>query len=267
MWKTSIYDVFRIIIDIGVVSFIIYKIMLAIRGTRAGQMAIGLIFIVLAFIVSQYFNLIVLQWLINNFLSSIVLILIIIFQNDIRKILTQVGKSPFISSLSPFSAGLVIEEITAACSIMAKRKIGAIIAIERGITLNDFIEIGTKLDANVTKEILVSIFLPYSPLHDGAVIIQRGRITAAGCVLPVSSNPEISPLLGMRHRAALGLSEETDALVIVVSEERGEISLAENGKILTGISEYEMKNHLYESLGSRKKFDSEGKNEKGDSQA
>nr|BAL58206.1 hypothetical conserved protein [uncultured prokaryote] len=218
------------------------------KGTRAGQMAFGLVVIVTGFMLSQFLNLVVLQWLINNFLSSIVLILIIIFQNDIRRMLTQVGKSPFYSSLPYLRGEKIIEEIVKASSTLAKRKIGALIAIERGVTLNDFVEAGIKIDAGVTKEILISIFLPYSPLHDGAVIIQKGRITAAGCLLPLSSNPDLAPLLGTRHRAAVGLSEETDAVVVVVSEERGEISIAVDGEIRQGISEAKLMEYLHELL-------------------
>ena len=140
----------------------------------------------------------------------------------------------------------MIEEIIRAVSTLADRRIGAIIAIERKVTLNDFIEIGTKIDANVTRDILISIFLPYSPIHDGAVIIQRGRITAAGCVLPLSTSRELDSSLGTRHRAALGLSEETDAVVIVVSEERGAISLAVEGALYLDLKKDELRSMLYE---------------------
>ncbi len=246
MWLPSGFDILRAVVDIGIVSYIIYRIMYSLRGTRAGQMAFGLLIVVSAFILSQYLNLTMLQWMLNNFLSSIVLILIVIFQNDIRKALVQVGKNPFFSSVPSFGAPLIIEEIVKAVNQLAGRKIGAIIAIERKVILNDFIEIGTKIDANVTKEILMSIFLPYSPIHDGAVIIQRGRITAAGCVLPLSSTRDLAPDLGTRHRAALGLSEETDAVVIVVSEERGEISVAVDGSLYRNLAASDLRFLLYE---------------------
>lgn len=251
MWVPTGLDVLRAFLDIGVVSYLIYRIIVSLRGTRAGQMALGLLIVVTAFILSQYLNLIVLQWLINNFLGSIVVILIIIFQNDIRRALTQVGKNPFFSSVSSFDVPFVLEEIIKAASHMAKRKIGALIAIERNVFLNDFIEIGTKIDANVTKEILTSIFLPYSPLHDGAVIIQKGRITAAGCLLPLSTSLEIDSSLGTRHRSAVGLSEETDAVVIVVSEESGTISLAVSGNLYRELSESELRDYLYDLFESR----------------
>lgn len=229
-------------IDVLIVWFIIYRIMLIIRGTRAAQMLAGIVVIIFAYFAARQFELLTLYWLLSTFLSSFFLIVIIVFQRDIRRALTQVGRTPF----SRGSEAMVhsIDELIAAASIMAKKRLGALIILERETGLKDYIEAGHDIDAHLSRELLVSLFLHESPLHDGGVIVRRDRILTAGCVLPLTKNPYISKRLGTRHRAAIGLSEETDAVIIVVSEERGKISLVQHGAITSDLDEEAVRNRL-----------------------
>jgi diadenylate cyclase len=219
------------IIDILIVTVVIYRVLLIIKGTKAAQMLIGLGVLSLAFLVSRYLNLYTLDWLIQSFWAQIVLALIILFQPEIRKALAQVGETRFIPSFTSAEELRSIEEIVRTSVALANRRIGALIAIERDTSLKEFTEMGTPLDAKVSHELLISIFHPASPIHDGAVIIKDNRIIAAGCFLPLSLSSDVSRSLGTRHRAALGLSEETDAIVIIISEETGTISIAIEGRL------------------------------------
>ena len=211
------------VVDILIVTVIIYRIILLIRGTRAVQMLIGIVVITIIYFISRQLDLLTLHWLLRTFLNSIFLIIIIVFQRDIRRVLTQVGKTPFQKQHDIVTQDL--NEIVKAAIHMAKRRIGALIVIERETGLRDYIESGHSIDAKLTRELLISIFLPTSPMHDGAVVVYNGRIHSAGCLLPLTQNPQIAKRYGTRHRAALGISEETDAVVMVVSEETQEISL------------------------------------------
>lgn len=217
------------IVDILIVSYIIYRAILLIRGTRAVQMLAGIIVITIIYFISSRLDLLALHWLLRTFLSSILLIVIIVFQRDIRRALAGMGKTPFLRNQDMAEHDL--GEIISAAVYMARRRIGALIIIERENGLRDFIDSGFLIDARLLHELLVSIFFPMSPMHDGGVIIQNGRIHSAGCLLPLSRNPKIDKRYGTRHRAALGLSEETDAVIIVVSEETQEISIVQGGKI------------------------------------
>jgi len=219
------------VIDILIVTVVIYRVLLIIKGTKAAQMLIGLGVLSLAFLISRYLNLYTLDWLIQSFWAQIVLALIILFQPEIRKALAQVGETRFIPSFTSAEELRSIEEIVRTSVALANRKIGALIAIERDTSLKEFTEMGTPLDAKVSHELLLSIFHPASPIHDGAVIIKDNRIIAAGCFLPLSLSSDVSRDLGTRHRAALGLSEETDAIVIIISEETGTISIAIEGRL------------------------------------
>ena len=194
-------------------------------------MLIGIGLIVLVLIASQAFEFYTLDWLIHSFWSQIVLALVILFQPEIRRTLARVGERHLFRSLSEVEGSKFIEETVKAAVNMANKRIGALIVLERDTDLSTIVEMGTELDAKVTKEILVSIFLPYSPIHDGAAIIRNGRIIAAGCFLPLTLSSNLSKALGTRHRAAVGLTEESDAVAIVVSEETGEISVVMNGAI------------------------------------
>lgn len=225
-------DNFRIadVADILIITFLIYWVINQIRGTRAVQMLFGLLAVAALFAASQYFELYTLAWILNNFLASILLVIVVLFQSDIRRALTRVGRGSLFGG-DRQRRNEMIDEVARAAVLLATKRVGAIIALEREVGLTEYLEAGTPLDARVSRELLVSIFVPTSPIHDGAVVIRRGRITAAGCFLPLTSNPVVSRSLGSRHRAAIGLTEETDAAVIVVSEEEGQISLVREGKI------------------------------------
>ena len=218
-------------LDILVVAFIIYRIILLIKGTRALQMLNGFAVVFIFYFIAQKMEFMTLHWILTNFLSSIILIIIVIFQHDIRRALTHVGMVPFFGSSETIDEAAILDEVLKAAVSLSNRKIGALIVLEREVGLEDYLDIGVKLDSLVNKEMLQSIFLPNSPLHDGAVIIQQGRITAGSTLLPLTKNPVFDKSLGTRHRAAIGLTEETDAVVVVVSEERGRVSLVEGGRI------------------------------------
>jgi diadenylate cyclase len=231
------------IFDILIVSYIIYRLILIIRGTRAVQMLTGIAILIVTYFGARELEFLTLYWLLGTFLSSIFLIIIIVFQRDIRRALTQVGQqTPFARTHE--ETDLALDEIIDASYYLANRKIGALIIIERETGLKDYIESGQPVDAKLSKEILISFFLPQSPLHDGGVVIKRGRILSAGCMLPLSKNPFIQKRLGTRHRAAIGLSEETDAVVIVVSEETQQISLVQHGAITTDLDKTALRNRL-----------------------
>lgn len=228
----ELLDNFRLqdAIDIGIVAFIVYSLIELIRGTRAARMLIGLGVVVLVYISSRLFSLYTVNWIIDNFLSSVLLVIVIIFQHDIRRALVQVGSRPFFGTDHRL-AGQDLEEIIRAVVTMASRRVGALVIFERETGLNEFMEGGTALDARISKELLLSVFVTTSPIHDGALIVRKGRVAAAGCFLPLSANPNVSKTLGTRHRAAIGITEESDAVAITVSEEDGGISLVADGRI------------------------------------
>jgi diadenylate cyclase len=238
--------------DILIVAFIIYYVLRILEGTRALQVLFGFVLLVVLYYVSQR-GLFTLNWILGQFLGSIIIIVVILFQNDIRRGLAALGRRPFLLKISPArSKEISSEEIVKAASYMANRRIGALIAIERINSLTDFIEIGMRVDALVSRELIISIFNPSSPLHDGGVIIAGDRILSAGSFFPLATDPDLERELGTRHRAAIGLSLETDAVVIVVSEETGIISLAVGGEIKRGLDATSLQNQLHEILGLKK---------------
>jgi len=223
-----LWDVF----DILLVSLLIYEALKLIKGTRAMQMAIGSVFVLLLFYVSQRFPLQTVNWLIRNLLVYVVFGAIVLFQSDIRRALSHLGRAPFFRYFARSEqVAETIEEIITAAGQLAKARVGAIIVVEREIGLRNYVESGIPVDALVSYDLLTTIFQPKSPLHDGAVIIQEDRIAAAACFLPLTVNPKLDRDLGTRHRAAIGLTEECDAVAIIVSEERGEVSLSLRGRI------------------------------------
>lgn len=231
MFDSFSYFRWQDVLDILVVAFVIHQLISVIRGTRSVQMVVGIGVLTLVYFLASVLDLSALMWIMQTFLSSILIIVIIVFQQDIRRALTQVGRSPFQKHTDVVDREM--EEIIRTLFYLAKRRIGALIVIERDTSLGDFIESGFKLDALLTKELLISIFMPVSPLHDGAVLIHGGRIQHAGCILPLTQNPYINKRYGTRHRAAIGLTEETDAVVLVVSEETQEISIVRHGALTT----------------------------------
>lgn len=213
----------RDFVDILVVASAIYWVLLLIRGTRAAQMSLGLLILVLVYLLSQQLELAALGFILDNFLQGIVLIVIVIFQADIRRALTRVGRGLFTSA--PRQEVQAIEEVVRACQALAQRRVGALIVIERDVGLDEYMDLGTRIDAELTRDLLVALFLPYSPLHDGAIVIREGRVASAGCILPLALRGNLPSAVGTRHRAALGVADETDAIAVVVSEETGKISL------------------------------------------
>jgi diadenylate cyclase len=217
-------------VDILVVAFLIYRALLVIRGTRALPMMWGSTVLVALYFVSKQFGLVTLDWILGNLLSSLIVVIVVIFQEEIRRGLTKVGLEFFRQSGKNIY-DKVVEDVTLVCSTLSENKLGGLIVSQRDVGLDEFVEDAVPIDALVQRKLLYAMFVKPSPLHDGAVIIEGDRIKAAGCVLPLSFNPNIDPVLGTRHRAALGISERSDAIVVVVSEENGAISLVCDGKM------------------------------------
>jgi uncharacterized protein (TIGR00159 family) len=236
------------VLDILVVSFIIYRTFLLIKGTRAIQLIVGFIIIFFVFYLAKKLELFTLGWILSNFVGAIIFVIVVIFQNEIRRVLLALGRSPFFKKITYVEETLFYDELVNACVIVSNRHIGALIVIEREVGLEEFMEIGIRIDAAVNTELIVSMFQTTSPLHDGAMIIREGRIRAAGCILPLTLKDSIDMSLGTRHRAAIGITEVTDAVAVVVSEEKGRISYAYKGEIVTNISEEALKKVLKEVL-------------------
>jgi uncharacterized protein (TIGR00159 family) len=226
----------RDVVDVAVVAFIVYEVLKLIRGTRAVQMALGAGVVVALFYGSEAAHLETVNWLVRNLAGYLVFAVIVLFQADIRRALAHLGGAPFFRYFARSEAiEDSVEEIVVASTMLSTQRVGAIIAIERQIGLRNYIEGGIPMDAVMTYDLLVSVFQPASPLHDGAVIVQEDRVAAAACFLPLTVNPKLSKELGSRHRAAIGLTEENDAVAVVVSEETGRISLVVGGQIDRGL--------------------------------
>jgi len=233
-------------VDIILVAVIIYQVVLILRGTQAVPVLAGLFLLFIAYLASRQLELFTLEWLLDIIVKSFVLIVIILFQADIRRVLSRMGKK----ALAPggINAPLTVEEVCEAADTLASRHIGALIVMERFIGLSDFLEGAIKLDALVSKELLVTLFWPHNPTHDGAVMLQGDRAVAAGCLLPLSRNPNLDPTLGTRHRAAVGITEQSDALALVVSETSGQISLAQGGKLQRNLTRLQLRQALRDLL-------------------
>jgi uncharacterized protein (TIGR00159 family) len=228
------FDPVRDTIDLLVVTVAIYWLLLLIRGTRAVQILVGLIVLIALSVLSELLQLVTVRLILENFLASAVLIIIILFQNDIRRALARVGRG-FFPNVSPQEESQILEEVVRAAQLLAQRRVGALIVLERETALDDQIEIGVRVNGRVSKDLLTSIFLPASPLHDGAVVVQDGFIGSAGCILPLTLRTDLPDGVGTRHRAAVGITEETDAVVVVVSEETGTISVVMGGEMMRGL--------------------------------
>lgn len=245
-WQDSIKD----IIDILIVTYIIYHLILLVRGTRAVQLLKGILVLVVIWAVSTWFDLYTLKWLMNQMFTFGVLAIFIIFQPELRRALEQLGRGKLFGRNTADEEELSKEigEIIKAVNYLSRRKIGALIVFERDTGLNEYTESGIPMQSIITSQLLINIFIPNTPLHDGAVIIQGQKISAAACYLPLSENPFISKELGTRHRAAIGISEVGDAVSVVVSEETGQISLAIDGQVVRDINEESLISKLYEEL-------------------
>lgn len=248
----SRFDPFRDTLDILLVAGGIYWLLLLIRGTRAIQILVGLIVLIALTLVSQLLELAALGLILERLLEPAVVIIVILFQNDIRRALARVGRGIF-PSFSNAQEIQVVEEIVRAAGSLSQRRHGALIVLERESNLGDLIEAGVPVDAALSKELLSSIFQPSSPMHDGAVVIQEGRVASAGCILPLTLRTDLPEGLGTRHRAAVGITEETDALVVVVSEETASISVVLGGEMLRGLDAPRLRVVLRDVLGGERK--------------
>jgi diadenylate cyclase len=236
------------VLDILIVTVILYRGLLIIKGTKAAQMLIGLGVLFVALLFSKYLGLYTIDWIIQSLWAQIVLALIILFQPEIRKTLAQMGEARFLPSFASAEELRSLEEIVKGAIALANRKIGALIVLEKETNLKDFIEMGTQLDAKVTRELLLSIFHPTSPIHDGAIIIRGNRVIAAGCFLPLTLSADLSKAFGTRHRAGIGLTEETDAVVLIVSEETGSVTTAVGSKIEKNVDMGSLRDFLTENF-------------------
>lgn len=217
-------------LDIAVVSLVIYQVLLFIREVHATRIVLGLGFLFIAAAVASQAHLLTLDWLLSSVGPFVLIAIVVVFQPDLRRLITQLGRGGLFGGVFQGEAAL-FKEITTAVKNLVKSRRGALIVIERDDSLQSVLDSGTKIEAEVTSELLVTLFVPHSPLHDGAAIVRGGKIAAAGCILPLSQNPNLSKSYGTRHRAAVGITEETDALAIVVSEENHTIAFAMAGKI------------------------------------
>ncbi|MGA9510519.1 MAG: diadenylate cyclase CdaA [Candidatus Sulfotelmatobacter sp.] len=235
------------VLDILLVALIIYEVLVMIRGTRAAPMLAGLAAVAVAFYLARIGELVTLNWLVSHLLPYIVFALIVVFQSEIRHVLSDVGRR--VSFLRAASVeGDSYDDIVLAANLFSQHQTGALIVIEREIGLRTYIESGVAMDAKLSYDLLATIFRPSAPLHDGAVIIQKDRLAAAACFLPLSMNPVLSTQLGTRHRAGIGITEETDAIAVIVSEETGAISMAVGGKIDRDLTAEQLREHLSNEL-------------------
>ena len=240
-------------IDIALVAVLVYELLLLIRGTRAVQMALAASFLIGLYFLSRWLELETVNWLIRNLATYVVFAFIVLFQSDIRRALLHFGRGPFFRYFErAASTNETLEELVIAATTLSTRRIGALIVIERQVGLRNYIEGGIPLDAMVTYDLLASIFQPGTPLHDGAVIIQGDRVAAAACFLPLSVSPRMSREVGTRHRAAVGITEESDAVALIVSEETGTISLAVGDTLERGLSGDLLKQRLRSLLAGRR---------------
>lgn len=239
------------VIDVLIVSYVIYKLIILVRDTRAIQLMKGILIVVFAWVISIWLQLSTLQWMVNQMFTFGLLAIIIIFQPELRRALEQLGRGKLFNRSTNDESNDVnrrISEVIKAVNYLSKRKIGALIVFEKQTGLTDYIESGTSIEGKISSELLINIFIPNTPLHDGAVIIRQGQLMAAGCYLPLSENPFINKELGTRHRAAIGMSELSDSTCLIVSEETGQVSVALQGHVLRDIQEDFLISKLFEEL-------------------
>jgi diadenylate cyclase len=232
------------LLDIFLVALLFYRLLVLVKGTRSGQMYVGLLLIVLVGLFARAFDLIAVMWIVDSVKTIWLIAFVILFQPELRHVLAQFGRTRYFRSFLRGDSYGVLGEVVRAAETLGKKRHGALMVIERNTGLRNFVETGTRLDAKVTAELLVTLFSPGSPLHDGAVILREDSIVAASCILPLSSDLKLATALGTRHRAALGLSEESDAAVVVVSEEGGGISVAWRGTLKQRLDGGELRSEL-----------------------
>ncbi len=232
------------VLDILIVAALFYRLLSLVKGTRSAQMIVGLLLIALVGLVANYFDLLAVRWIVSSLKTVWLIVFVILFQPELRHALAQFGRTRYFRSFLQGENYGVLGEVVRAVESLAQRRHGGLIVMERNVGLRNFVETGTRVDAKISAELLVTIFSPGSPLHDGAVIVREDALVAASCILPLSSNPLTAVSLGTRHRAALGLSEETDAAVIVVSEQTGGISVAHRGVLYQRLDEGQLRSEL-----------------------
>lgn len=237
------------IIDMMLVWLVIYRVLILIKRTGTIQMLSGLGVLAMAYIVSIWFEFFTFNWILEKFFSNLFVIVVILFQGEIRRALAQIGSNPFFTDVSAMQETQIIEEIAKAAFSSAQKGFGALIVIERDILIDYHIEFGTEVDSKVSSELITSIFHPSSPMHDGAVLIRGGKIHSAGNFLPLSKNPLLDKNLGTRHRAAIGLTEETDAMVIIVSEENKSVGIVQGGHLTPMTDLGDLRQELYGLYG------------------
>jgi len=248
-YMVSNFDPIRDTIDIAIVAFGIYWLLLLVRGTRAVQIMVGLIVLAAMNVIADVFQLVTVKLILDGFIPYAVVIIVILFQHDIRRALARVGRG-FFPGASQAHESQLVEEVVRAAQTLSQRRVGALVVLERETGLVDQVEAGARLDAEVSKDLLVSIFLPQSPLHDGAVVIQEGRISFAGTILPLTLKTDLPEGVGTRHRAAVGITEETDAVVVVVSEETASVSVVMAGEIAQNLGAPQLREVLTEVMAS-----------------
>ncbi len=240
------------VVDVLVVAVLIYRLILQIRGTRAVQLIKGLVVLLVAATVSDWLGLYTFNWILNNIKTMVIVAIPVVFQPELRRALERLGRGKFFARpfyfLGEEDANRLLNELVRAVTTMSKVKIGALVVMERETGINDYIETGIKVDGVVSGEFLINIFMPNTPLHDGAVIIRGDRVAAAGCFLPLSEQPGLAKDLGTRHRAGLGITEHSDAVAVIVSEETGIISLAKEGKLIRNLDEKTLRELLEDML-------------------
>jgi diadenylate cyclase len=232
------------LLDILLVAVLFYRLLILVRGTRSAQMYVGLLVIVFVGVIARYLNLIAVNWIVESLKTVWLITFVILFQPELRHALAQFGRTRYFRSFLRGENYGVLGEIVRAVEGLAQQRRGALLVIERNVGLRNYVETGTRLDARVSAELLQALFSPESPLHDGAAVIREDQVVAAGCILPLTQNPRVSPALGTRHRAALGLSEESDAAIIVVSEQTTAISVAFRGHLRQRLTEGELRSEI-----------------------
>jgi diadenylate cyclase len=238
-------------VDILVVAFLFYKLLVLARGTRGAQMFLGFLVLIVASIAAESLHLAELNWIVSSLKTVWVVALVILFQPELRRALAQLGQNRFMRIFIRFSEPGAIAEIVKAAVTMSEEKVGALMVLTQNASLRHYVETGTRIEGHATAELLQTLFTPRSPLHDGAVIIQGDQVVAAGCILPLSQNPHLAQTLGTRHRAALGVTEETDAVVVVVSEETGAMSIAYRGSLRRNVDPITLRKELAQAFAER----------------
>lgn len=253
-WDSSLIEI-KDLLDIFLVSFVLYKLIVLIRGTRAVQLLKGIIIILVVTAASSYLELSALNWLLDKTLTTFFFAIPVVFQPELRRALEQLGRGSFFVRTQQVEEKIdkAIEDIVQASFRLGNKKIGGLVVLEGETGLNDFTETGTNMEANLSQELLINIFMANTPLHDGAVIVRKHRILAAACYLPLSENPFISKALGTRHRAGMGISEHSDALAIIISEETGHVSVAQNGQLYKDLDDKALLEKLIKHVSKPKK--------------